>query len=63
MRERSLGTRLEYVRPQTSEGGEEELILGHHGGGDDCITKIVTYAGNSALIGKIIDPVRALYLE
>lgn len=34
------------------ERGEEELDLGHHGAGDDCITKVVTYGGNSALIGK-----------
>ena len=37
---------------QTSESGEEELNLGDHGAGDDCITKVVTYGGNSALIGK-----------
>ena len=36
---------------QGSENGEETLNLGHHGAGDDCITKVVTYGGNSALIG------------
>ena len=36
---------------ETSETGEE-LTLGHHGAGDDCITKIVAYGGNSALVGK-----------
>ena len=35
-----------------SESGEEELILGHNGAGDDCITKVVTYGRNSALAGE-----------
>ena len=35
-----------------AESGEEELNLGHHGAGDDCITKVITYGGSSVLIGK-----------
>ena len=33
--------------------GEEELVVGHNGAGDDCITKVVTYGRNSALAGEI----------
>ena len=35
------------------ERGEEELVVGHNGAGDDCITKVVTYGRNSALAGEI----------
>ena len=48
---------------QTSESSEEELVLGHHGAGDDCITKVVAYGGNSALIGAVLifaDVVRSI---
>ena len=45
-----------------AESGEEELSLGHHGAGDDCITKVLTYGGNSVLIGKSYQ-CGALYLE
>lgn len=34
------------------ERAEEELIVGHNGAGDDCITKVVTYGRNSALAGE-----------
>ena len=39
-------------QPGAAESGEEELNLGHHGAGDDCITKVITYGGSSMLIGK-----------
>lgn len=42
------------VDSQTSEIDEETLNLGHNGAGDDCISKVVTYGGNSALIGKAV---------
>jgi ABC-type uncharacterized transport system ATPase component len=35
------------------ERGEDELIVGHNGAGDDCFTKVVTYGRNSALAGEI----------
>lgn len=34
------------------ESDKEQLVVGHNGAGDDCITKVVTYGRNSALAGE-----------